>query len=70
MLWEIVYSAAWAFISLCSLGLGFDPHLRSSTRKISLIFAANSLVGASVVGILAEDDKSHVNRKEAILRDK
>jgi len=70
MLWEIVYSAVWACISRSLLGLGFDPHLRSSSRKISLILAANSLVGASIVGILAEDDKSHINRKEAVLRDK
>jgi hypothetical protein len=49
--------------------LGFDPHLRSSSRKISLIFAANSPFWASIVGILAEDDKSHVNRKEDIPRD-
>jgi len=65
-----VYSALWACISLCLLGLGFDPHLRSSSRKISLILAANTLLGAFIIGVLAEDNKFHVNGKEAILRDK
>jgi hypothetical protein len=57
-----VYRAVWECTSLCLLGLGFDLHLRSSSRKITLILAANFL--------LAEDDKFHVYLKRAILRDK
>lgn len=72
MLWEIkcrVYRAVWACISLCLLGVGFDPHLEVFISK-NQPDLCSSLLGASIIGVLAEDDKFHVNCKEAILRDR